>query len=258
MRKYQTNQQPNALTRNRTGTKISVVLIRHAQSLWNKENRFTGWADPPLTAAGIREARQAAELLRSRGYHFDIGYSSSLQRASHTLDILLEESGQAGLMRLQDWRLNERHYGALQGLDKAEMIARVGEQQVWRWRRGYEDRAEPLARTDTRHPLQDKRYTDVDPQLLPSVENLAETRQRVMPFWQEQIRPRIQRGERILLSAHGNSLRALLMGLAEMTVAEVEGFEIPTATPIVYEFDQRGRPLQWRYLDAENEVARLA
>ena len=258
MESNETNTQQNAVIQTGMGNTLPVVLIRHAQSLWNKQNRFTGWADPPLTEAGVLEAKQAGDILRNHGYQFDMGYSSCLHRASHTLDILLERIGQADLMRTQDWRLNERHYGALQGMDKAEMTARVGEQQVWRWRRGYEDRAEPLSKTDARHPIHEGRYVDIDPQVLPDVENLAETRLRIMAFWQERIQPCLLRGERILLSAHGNSLRALLMGLGDMSVAEVEAFEIPTATPIVYEFDQKGRPLQWNYLDNGVESARLA
>ena len=238
------------------GNTIPVVLIRHAQSQWNKENRFTGWADPPLTDVGVTEALQAGDILRNHGKRFDMAYSSCLQRASRTLEILLERIGQPELLRQQDWRLNERHYGALQGMDKTEAIVQVGEQQVWRWRRGYEDRAAALSRDDVSHPIHDIRYAEVEPQLLPNVENLAETRLRVMAFWNEQIVPCIRRGERILISAHGNTLRALLMDLAEMSVAEIEAFEIPTATPIVFDFDRGGKPLQWDYLIADMEAAK--
>jgi 2,3-bisphosphoglycerate-dependent phosphoglycerate mutase len=234
---------------------IPVVLIRHAQSQWNLENRFTGWADPPLTAAGIEEAHRAGALLRVLGYHFDAAYSSRLQRARTTLAILLEELQQQDIPRQATWQLNERHYGALQGMDKAEASARHGEQQVWRWRRGYEDRAEPLARDDARHPCRDPLCRDIDPAHLPAVENLAETRTRVTRFWQTEIAPRIRHGERLLISAHGNTLRALLMELAGMSVAEVEGFEIPTATPIVYHFDRDANPLDWHYLSGQNHRA---
>lgn len=227
---------------------LPVVMIRHAQSQWNLENRFTGWADPPLTAAGIAEAERAAELLRIQGFEFDVAYSSRLQRAISTLDILLERLGQIDLPRYEDWRLNERHYGLLQGIDKAAATAVVGEQQVWRWRRSYEEQASPLLRTDPAHPVHDPKYADVDPALLPGVENLAQTRTRVAAFWQEHIVPCIQRGERVLLSAHGNTLRALLMELANLSVTEVESFEIPTATPIVYNFARDGTPLEWHYL----------
>jgi 2,3-bisphosphoglycerate-dependent phosphoglycerate mutase len=253
-----TNTKPDLPLHYTTDKSIPVGLIRHAQSQWNKENRFTGWADPPLTDAGITEAMQAGDKLRIHGYRFDRAYSSRLQRASHTLAILLEQIGQADLQYQQDRRLNERHYGALQGMDKAGAVARVGEKQVWRWRRGYLDRAAALSRDDVRHPIHDMRYAEVEPLLLPNVENLAETRLRVMAFWYEHILSHIQQGERILISAHGNSLRALLMDLAGMSIAEVEAFEIPTAMPIIFNFDSSGRPLQWYYLDAGGEVTKSA
>ena len=228
---------------------VPVVMIRHAQSQWNKENRFTGWADPPLTDAGVAEAKRAGDCLQRLGYHFDAAYSSVLQRACVTLDIVLGSLGQLDLLQQRDWCLNERHYGALQGLDKTETTARYGEAQVHRWRRGYLDRAEPLSRDDQGHPLHDPRYAEVDPAMLPDVENLAETRARVVDFWQEQIVPRIRRAERILISAHGNTLRALIMELAGMSEQEVEQFEIPTGKPILYEFlRQDAKPLGWRYL----------
>ena len=236
---------------------LSVILIRHAQSQWNQENRFTGWADPPLTEAGIIEAQQAGEWLHTNGYHFDVAYSSRLQRAITTLDILLAEIDQ-DIPKYQDWRLNERHYGALQGVNKNEAAAEVGEHQVWRWRRGYADKAEPLLRTDPTHPVNNPLYADVEPHLLPGVENLAQTRARVTAFWQEQIMPRIQQDERVLVSAHGNTLRALLMELDGMSVEQVESFEIPTATPIEYRFDAKGEPLGWQYLDVKSVVAKSA
>ena len=248
-------------TRNRHSQQTAtrpVVMIRHAQSQWNQENRFTGWANPPLTAAGIAEARQAGAALRKQGYQFDVAYSSRLQRAITTLDILLAGLGQTGIPRYQDWRLNERHYGKLQGIDKTAAAEAAGEQQVWRWRRSYLEQARPLLRDDPTHPIHDTRYADVDPRLLPDVENLAQTRARVTAFWQEHIAPHIQCGERVLISAHGNTLRALLMELAGMSVAEVESFEIPTATPIVFDFDHNARPLGWCYLDASQQMASLA
>ena len=237
---------------------IPVVLIRHAQSQWNRENRFTGWADPSLTETGVAEAMHAANTLCTQGYHFDVAYSSRLQRAITTLDIILHILDQADLPRYQDWRLNERHYGALQGTDKAQAIAQAGEHQVWRWRRGYEDVAAPLSREDLTHPIHDQRYIDVDPALLPDVENLAQTRTRVTQFWHELIVPRIENDERILISAHGNTLRALLMELANLSTAEVESFEIPTGTPIVYDFDSMGRPLRWRYLEQTSDKTKSA
>ena len=234
---------------------VPVVLIRHAKSQWNQENRFTGWADPPLTAAGIAEAQRAGTWLRNHDYRFDVAYCSRLQRAITTLDILLQQLGQEGLPRQQDWRLNERHYGTLQGVNKAEAAAQVGEQQVWRWRRGYEDRATALLRTDPQHPGNNPRYANIDPRQLPGVENLAQTRTRVLALWNERVVPYLRQGHRVLISAHGNTLRALLMGLSGMSIKEVEGFEIPTATPILYRFDHQGRPLDWRYLDSGAEAA---
>jgi 2,3-bisphosphoglycerate-dependent phosphoglycerate mutase len=249
-------QQMTTLTGQHNGA--NVVLIRHAQSQWNLENRFTGWANPPLTEAGVAEAVAAGDWLRVHGNHFDVAYSSRLQRAITTLDILLAQLGQTGIPRHADWRLNERHYGTLQGINKAKAATEVGEHQVWRWRRGYEDQATPLLHNQPEHPVNDPRYADVDPRRLPGVENLAQTRARVMVFWQEQLVPRIQRGERVLISAHGNTLRALLMDLADMSVEQVESFEIPTATPILYRFDANGQPVDWNYLCTDSHMAESA
>lgn len=246
------------LNTNNQSTVIPVVMIRHAQSQWNLENRFTGWANPPLTEAGIAEAKHAAELLRDQGFNFDVAYSSRLQRAINTLKILLEGLGLTKIPRYADWRLNERHYGMLQGANKATATAVMGEQQVWRWRRSYEEQASPLRRTDPNHPVNDPKYADIDPSVLPGVETLAQTRIRVATFWQEQIVTHIQRGKRVLISAHGNTLRALLMELANMSVAEVESFEIPTATPIVFNYEDNAMPLEWHYLDSSSEVAKSA
>jgi len=235
---------------------IEVVLIRHAQSQWNLDNRFTGWANPPLTAAGLEEAKHAAHLLHQHGYGFDVAFSSRLLRAQQTLDIILETLGQTHIPQFQDWRLNERHYGLLQGVNKAEKAKEVGEQQVWRWRRSYEDKAEPLPRTDPSHPVNDPLYHDIDPALLPDVENLAETRERVMKFWMERVTPYIRLGERVLVSGHGNTLRALIMGLANLSKDEVESFEIPTGKPIIYTFHRDTQPLTWHYLeDQRNKTA---
>lgn len=240
------------------GQLVQAVLIRHAQSQWNRENRFTGWADPMLTEAGIAEAIAAGDSLRAQGFHFDFAYSSRLQRAIGTLDILLDRLGQPDLPSRRDWRLNERHYGALQGMDKDEATTRAGAHQVLRWRRGYLDKAEALPREHASHPVHDARYADVDPAQLPDVENLDDTRRRVAAFWRDEMLPRIRRGERVLVSAHGNTLRALLMDLSGMSVAEVESFEIPTATPIVYIFSKSGRPLHWHYLERNAELPKIA
>lgn len=227
---------------------MPVVLIRHAQGHWNREHRFTGWADPSLTIAGIREAVQAARCLHHHGFRFDAAWSSRLQRATATRDLILARTGERDVQRFDDWRLNERHYGALQGLDKLNAIETAGTDQVWRWRRGYLDRAEPLSLGHPMHPANDERYADVDYRVLPAAENLAETRSRVAQFWREKIQPQIRRGKRILISAHGNTLRALIMELSDMDAAQVEGFEVPTATPILYNFTAHGKPLHWHYL----------
>lgn len=237
---------------------VPVVLIRHAQSQWNKENRFTGWTDVPLTDAGVAEAKRAGELLRRHGFRFDAAWTSVLQRARITLEILLGSVGQLHIPQYQDWRLNERHYGALQGLDKNEARAMAGEDQVHRWRRGYLDKPEAVPPDDRRHPINDPLYKSVDPARLPGAESLADTRARVVEFWREQILPRIRQGQRLLISAHGNSLRALMMELEGMSVEEIENFEIPTATPILYLFDQNGRPLEWHYLGEDTEHSRSA
>jgi 2,3-bisphosphoglycerate-dependent phosphoglycerate mutase len=246
------NKQNNNSTNNDT---IDVVLIRHAQSQWNLENRFTGWANPPLTQAGLDEAKRAAELLQDQGYHFDVAFSSLLTRAQQTLDVILQALGQTDLPQFQDWRLNERHYGKLQGINKAEKAKEVGEQQVWRWRRGYEDMASPLERSDPAHPIHDPLYRDIAPELLPDVESLAHTRDRVVQFWDERVVPYIQRNEHVLISGHGNTLRELIMALADLTVTQVESFEIPTGKPIIYTFDNDAKPLRWRYLDGQADSA---
>lgn len=230
---------------------IEVVMIRHAQSTWNAEGRFTGWADPPLTALGIAEADKAGRLLQQHGYHFSRVFTSRLQRADTTARIILGCLRQETTQVEPDWRLNERHYGALQGRSKQELTDQVGEAQVHRWRRGYQDTAPALAIDDTRHPKFDARYQDLDPALLPAVESLADTRVRAMAFWQEQVVPAMLQGEKILISAHGNTLRAIIMALDGMSEAEVEKFEIPTGTPIVYRFNSKGEPLGWEYLESK-------
>lgn len=225
-----------------------IILIRHAQSIWNLENRFSGWADPLLTEQGQREAVSAAQLLKQHGLRFDIAYCSYLQRTKQTLDIMLEQLQQKDVEIKADWRLNERHYGALQGEEKTPEAHNTTPEQIWRWRRSYLDKAEPLASSDPRHPVNDPRYKDIDPARLPSVENLAETRERVREFWREQIEPDYDAGRSILISAHGNSLRALLMELTHMSVEEVESFEIPTGTPIVVDKSANGSGWGWHYL----------
>jgi 2,3-bisphosphoglycerate-dependent phosphoglycerate mutase len=225
-----------------------VVLVRHAQSQWNLEGRFTGWADPPLTAHGRAEAERAGRLLADRYGAFARVYSSRLQRARETAEILARRVGTPGREIREDWRLNERHYGALQGIDKAVKAAEVGDAQVWRWRRGYLDRPPEMDPGNPGHPARQTQWTDLERGVLPSAESLAEVRSRVMGFWDDEIAPLLGRGGPVLIASHGNTLRALLMALDGMGVDEVERFEIPTAAPIRYRLARDGRPLGWHYL----------
>lgn len=227
-----------------------IVLIRHAQSVWNRENRFSGWADPLLTDEGQNEAIKAARLLKQHNLHFDLAFCSYLQRTRQTLDIMLRELQQQEIEIKEDWRLNERHYGVLQGTIKTPEAHNTTADQIWRWRRSYRDKAEPLALDDPRHPANDERYQNIERTRLPAVENLEETRSRVSEFWHEEVEPAHAAQRSILISAHGNSLRALLMELAQLTIAEVEAFEIPTGTPIVLEAPAlSGGPWHWGYLE---------
>lgn len=230
---------------------VEVVMIRHAQSTWNAEGRFTGWANPPLNAFGEAEAAKAGKTLKQSGYQFDQVYSSYLQRAETTARILLAELGKPNTPMALDWRLNERHYGDLQGKSKTEMAETVGKEQVHRWRRGYKDTPPPLAYEDPRHPRFDPIFKDIAPEQLPGVESLADTRARAMAFWQDKVVPDMAEGKRVLIAAHGNTLRGIIMALSKMSESEVETFEIPTGTPIVYSFDADGTPLSWKYLQAD-------
>jgi 2,3-bisphosphoglycerate-dependent phosphoglycerate mutase len=233
----------------------TVVMIRHAQSEWNRQGRFTGWADPQLTAAGREEAVAAGRRLAEGGYRFDQAYSSRLSRAQATGRLVLRHSRNEDVPMRADWRLNERHYGALQGLSKVQMASRVGEEQVWRWRRSYLERPPVIAANDPQHPAHQAQWNDIPTRELPNGENLAQTRARVMAFWDEVVVPQLAEGRRILIASHGNTLRALLMGLEDMSVAQVESFEIPTGVPIAYRFGAHGEPLGWRYLDPQQRVA---
>lgn len=218
-----------------TGT---VVLLRHAQSQWNVANRFSGWADMGLSAAGVAEAHRAGERLRALGFRFDRAFVSPLTRATHTLDIVRAELSQRQLPVTVDWHLNERHYGALQGLDKDETAARYGAGQLHRWRRGYHDTPPPLAPNDPRHPQFDSRYADVPRHQLPASESLADTERRVVPYWQARIAPLLAAGMNVLVVAHGNTLRALVKHLNDLSIPEVERLEIATATPLIFRAGQ--------------------
>jgi 2,3-bisphosphoglycerate-dependent phosphoglycerate mutase len=214
----------------------TAVLLRHAQSVWNRENRFTGWENVGITEAGAEEARRAGARLRRQGFTFDIAFVSRLARARQTLDIVLAELGQTDLPVGVSWRLNERHYGALQGLDKTETAARYGAAQFQRWRRGYEDRPPALDFDDLRHPRFDSTYAVVPRELLPATESLADTERRVVPYWRQMVVPYLEAGARVLVVAHGNTLRALVKHLERLSAEQVERLDIPTARAIVYEW----------------------
>jgi 2,3-bisphosphoglycerate-dependent phosphoglycerate mutase len=236
----------------------TLVLLRHGESQWNMENRFTGWADVDLTPAGESEARSAGHLLASEGYDFDRCFTSRLTRAIRTLNLALDAMQRAWLPVSKDWRLNERHYGALQGLDKAETAARFGEAQVLAWRRSYDTRPNAMARDDPRHPRFDRRYRDVPAAHLPDSECLQDTVARVVPCWQEVIVPAMRAGERVLVCAHGNSLRALVKHLDGVSDEQIVALNIPTATPLVYTLDADLRPLGHTYLGDAAAVAAKA
>lgn len=226
-----------------------LVLLRHAQSVWNVENRFSGWADVDLSERGVAEARAAGRLLKEKGFSFEEAYTSRLTRAIRTLVLVLDELGLLWIPVVKSWQLNERHYGVLEGTHKGEAAERFGGEQVHRWRRGYADRAEPLADADQRHPRFDRRYSDVEPERLPAVESLADTYDRVVGYWQAVIGPRVAAGRRVLVVSHGNTLRALVKYLDGLTDRQVEGLEIPTGRPLVYEFNDRMQVAGHYFLD---------
>ncbi len=233
-----------------------LVLLRHGESAWNKENRFTGWTDVDLTAQGIEEARTAGKLLAAEGFDFDFTYTSVLKRAIRTLHFVLEEMDRLWLPVEKDWRLNERHYGDLQGLNKAETAAKFGEAQVLLWRRSYDVPPPPLARGDERDAARDPRYAGLPREDIPLTECLKDTVQRVIPYWKERIAPRVQRGERILVAAHGNSLRAMIKFFDGMSDEAIVQENVPTGVPLVYEFDDAMRPQGRRYLGDADAIAK--
>ncbi|MDN3987335.1 2,3-diphosphoglycerate-dependent phosphoglycerate mutase [Zwartia vadi] len=237
-----------------------LVLMRHGESQWNLENRFTGWTDVDLTDLGRDQARKAGQLLKEQGYEFDIAFTSVLKRAIRTLWIALDAMDAMYLPIHNNWRLNERHYGALQGLNKAETAAQYGDEQVLIWRRAYAIAPNPLALDDPRHPKFDQRYARLTPEQLPATECLKDTVNRVLPFWEETIAPSIRAGRRVLVSAHGNSLRALIKHLDNVSEEEIVHLNIPTGQPLVYELDKDLRPLRHYYLGdpAEIEAAMAA
>lgn len=225
-----------------------LVLLRHGESVWNQENRFTGWTDVGLTEKGLAEARAAGQLLKAEGFDFDIAYTSVLKRAIKTLWSVLEEMDRMWLPIAHSWRLNERHYGALQGLNKAETAAKFGEQQVMVWRRAYDTPPPALEKTDPRYDAQDPRYADLAAGQFPTTECLKDTVDRFLPYWHETIAPMVKSGKRVLITAHGNSLRALIKYLDNISDADIVGLNIPTGQPLVYEFDADLKPLRNYYL----------
>jgi 2,3-bisphosphoglycerate-dependent phosphoglycerate mutase len=235
---------------------FKLVLLRHGESQWNLDNRFTGWTDVDLTDNGRREAQAAGELLQREGYGFDIAYTSVLRRAIRTLWITQDAMDLMWLPVVHSWRLNERHYGALQGLNKAETAARFGEQQVLTWRRSYAVAPDPLTPDDPRWAGRDPRYKHLAPSEIPATECLRDTVARVMPFWKDSIAPAIQRGRRVIVAAHGNSLRALIKYLDGISDDDIVGLNIPTARPLVYELDDKLQPMRRYYLGDAEEIAR--
>jgi 2,3-bisphosphoglycerate-dependent phosphoglycerate mutase len=225
-----------------------LVLLRHGESVWNRENRFTGWTDVGLTAQGEQEARDAGRLMREAGLLFDLAYTSVLKRAIKSLWLALEEMDLMWIPVRNSWRLNERHYGALQGLDKGEMAAKFGEAQVQIWRRSYDVPPPALAADDPRNPAGDPRYREIAPQDLPRTECLKDTVARFLPYWNESIAPAVAAGRRVIIAAHGNSLRALVKHLDGIADADIVGLNIPTGIPLVYELDDRLQPLAHYYL----------
>lgn len=235
-----------------------IVLIRHGESEWNKENRFTGWTDVPLSEKGISEAKAAGRLMLEEGLTFDIAFTSVLKRAIKTLWLALEEMDQMYIPVVRSWKLNERHYGGLQGLNKAETAKKYGDDQVKIWRRSYDVRPPMLEESDDRHPSHDARYAGVAKGELPAGECLADTIERVVPYWESVIVPEIKAGKTVVIAAHGNSLRALVKHLDSISEAGIMELNIPTATPLLYELDEQMRPISHRYLGDPEAVAAAA
>lgn len=227
---------------------IKLVLVRHGQSLWNLENRFTGWTDVELSEQGIEEAKEAGKLLREEGYHFDIAYTSLLKRANDTLTYILEELNEKNIPIEYSYRLNERHYGALQGLNKDETRKQYGEEQVKLWRRSADVRPPALTKDDPRYPGNDPKYASLNLDELPLTENLLDTVNRVVPYYEEKIKPALLTGKKVIIVAHGNSLRGLIKYLDGVSDEEIVNIEIPTGNPLIYELDENLTPIKHYYL----------
>ncbi len=231
-----------------------IVLLRHGESVWNKENRFTGWTDVDLSEKGLQEAHEAGRTLKREGYTFDIAYTSVLKRAIRTLWIVLDEMDLMWIPVVRSWRLNERHYGALQGLNKAEMAQKFGEEQVHLWRRSYDIRPPALTPDDERFPGRDPRYATLSKEELPLTECLDDTVKRFLPLWHKEIAPLIKQGKKVLIAAHGNSLRSLVKYLDNVPNDEIVALNIPTGIPLVYELDANLKPIRHYYLGDEAAV----
>jgi len=233
---------------------MRLVLIRHGESRWNKENRFSGWTDVGLSEKGLQEAREAAATLKRGGYSFDLAFTSVLQRAIKTLWIILEETDQMWIPIRKTWRLNERHYGALQGLNKKETVAKYGEAQVAIWRRSYDTPPPILAKGDARWPGTDIRYANVAPGDIPLTESLKDTVARFLPYWEQEIAPEIKQGRKVIIAAHGNSLRALVKHLDSISEDQIVTLNIPTGIPLVYELDEKLKPRAHYYLGDQEAI----
>ncbi|RZB36123.1 MAG: 2,3-bisphosphoglycerate-dependent phosphoglycerate mutase [Desulfobacteraceae bacterium Eth-SRB2] len=235
---------------------MKLVFLRHGQSTWNMENKFTGWTDVDLSDQGVREAHDAGKVLKSQGYSFDVAYTSVLKRAIRTLWIVLEEMDLMWIPAHCSWKLNERHYGDLQGLNKQATAEKYGDEQVHIWRRSYDIQPPPLALTDRRHPQFDPRYANLNPDDLPSTESLKDTLNRVLPYWRQTLQPALKQGRRMIISAHGNSIRALVKHLENVSDEDIVGLNIPTGIPLVYEFDNDLRPVRHYFLGEEEAVTK--
>ncbi len=231
-----------------------LVLIRHGESVWNKENRFTGWKDVDLSEKGRVEARSAGELLKAEGFEFDLAYTSVLKRAIRTLNIILDEMDTIWLPVIKNWRLNERHYGNLQGLNKAEMAEKFGEEQVHIWRRSYDIPPPPMAESDERNPRNDRRYNDLSDEEIPLTECLKDTVARFVPYWENEIAPKLKEGKRLIIAAHGNSLRSLVKYLDNIADDEIVKLNIPTGIPLVYELGDDLKPIKSYYLGNQEAI----
>ena len=235
---------------------IKLILLRHGQSTWNKENRFTGWTDVPLTEQGKAEAKNAGQIFMKEGFTFNVVFTSLHKRAIDTTNIVLKEMNLKNIKVQKSWRLNERHYGALQGLNKAEMAAKYGEEQVLKWRRSYDTRPPVLDKKDKRWPGNDPRYKGLSKKFLPLGESLKDTVKRVMPYWKAEIEPLLKKRKKILVSASGNSLRALVKYIDNIPDDEIVEFNIPTGIPLIYELDYNLKPIRHYFLGDQKEIER--